>query len=167
MGTQRAAAIYGVLDANILIDYVQTDPLVLKLLSHHIGQLAVLDYVLAEVNQLDESDCSELGIKVIEVDTQDLIAAGSPRKGLSFQDSLCLVVCGRYSLACITNDGKLRRECSKEGIAVFWGLELMTILVRNGHLTKNQAQKIVLEMHQNNPYITAKVVQDFLDGIAS
>jgi len=162
---KQQAVTAGILDANVMIDYGSTDPSVLRLVTRHICRLAVIDFVLAEVDQFSTDDCHRLGIQIINADIGDLISAGNPCKGLSFQDQLCLSVSRRLHLTCITNDGKLRRECSKERIEVMWGLNLMLDLVRKGKLNSHRAHQIVRDMQEINPCITKSVVADFIDKV--
>lgn len=55
-----------VADANVLIDYAQTDPSVLTLHVRHFGPIYVPSVILDEVDQLDAADCESLGLTVVE-----------------------------------------------------------------------------------------------------
>ena len=67
---------------------------------------------------------------------------------------------------CVTNDGKLRRECAAEKVPVLWGLEPMIDLVGAGHLTVAEAKKVALAIQVENPlYITAAVITRFVQRI--
>jgi len=53
-------------DANVLIDYCDSDPSVLEVYSRHIQQIVTPSVVLAEVDQLDSNDCNLLNIGIIQ-----------------------------------------------------------------------------------------------------
>lgn len=60
-----------VVDADVLIDYADTDPTVLSLFCRHHGQIHVLKPVLEEeVDSLNAADCDRLGITIVPVDTE-------------------------------------------------------------------------------------------------
>jgi predicted nucleic acid-binding protein len=73
-----------IVDANVLIDYANSDPGVLKLVTSHIAPIHVPAVVLDEVEQLSLEDCSDLGILVIEEPLDLLLAAAEKRGALSF-----------------------------------------------------------------------------------
>lgn len=49
-------------DANVLIDYLETDRKILSLLSRHLAPLYVPDIVAAEVSQLQAIDPASIGL---------------------------------------------------------------------------------------------------------
>ena len=55
-------------DADVLIDYCESDLEVLKDVGRRIGRLAVLSEVLDEVHNLTRRKCANLGIGVIDVE---------------------------------------------------------------------------------------------------
>ncbi len=55
-----------IIDANVLIDYTNTDLSVLKLVANHLGPIHVPSVVLDEVEQLSEEDCESIGLIVLE-----------------------------------------------------------------------------------------------------
>lgn len=107
---------YLLVDANVLIDYVASDPSILTLASHHLGQVYVLSTVLDEVDGFDEAECERLGLKVLEPELAQLTTAAAKRGSLSTEDHLCLVVALANGWTCVTNDSALRRLCSDEGV---------------------------------------------------
>lgn len=146
MGRQRPA----VVDANVLIDYAGRGLPVVADYAATIRPLLVPVPILDEVG-LSETDCSDQGILPVEPTTEQLLAAGSRRGGLSFNDRLCLIIAGVLPALCVTNDRALRRECEAEGLSVRWGLELMIELVAAGQLAVSDAQAVAEEVHENNP----------------
>lgn len=100
-----------IIDAVALIDFRDTDPTVLKLISSKLVQLVIATPVLEEVNKFDESDCIKYGINVIEPSFEQLEKAATKRiknKTLSLMDWICLVLAKENDWTCITNDKRLR-----------------------------------------------------------
>lgn len=160
MPSRRAGFL--ILDANVLIDYCAVDRTVLTLISRHVGQVFVPGTILEEVKGLDQSECDRLGLRVFEPGLDLLAAAGRRRPGLSYYDHLCLLVAKQGGWICVTNDGKLRRECRAESVPVLWGLEPMVMLVGTGHLSASEAIRVAAAIHVENPlYITTDVLKRF------
>jgi predicted nucleic acid-binding protein len=151
-----------VLDANVLIDYCGSDASVLTLASRHVGVIHVPSVLLEEVEGLDESECERLGLVVVEPEGSLLVAAGRRRPGLSYYDHVCLLAAKAAGWTCVTNDGRLRRECRSEEVPVRWGLELMVPLVAAGHLTISAATAVAETIHASNPmFITTQILGSF------
>ena len=149
-------------DADVLIDFASTDRPLLGLVARHLGPLKVVRQVLDTVDGLSHSDCRELGIEVIELDTEMLLDAALGVGRLSFEDRLSLVACARWRWTCITNDGSLRRACEAANVETKRGLRLLLDLVRGGQLTKPRALRAALEIAKTNPrHIHAAVLADF------
>ena len=156
-----------VLDSNVLIDYCSADSAVLTLASQHVGPIHIPSVLLEEVDGLDESECERLGLVVVEPDTSLIIAAGRRRSGLSFYDHVCLLTAKSAGWTCVTNDGRLRRECGVEKVPVLWGLELMLPLVKERHLTADGARVVAQAIRSANPiYMTAEILRRFETRIA-
>ena len=99
-------------DANVLIDYVNSDVSVLALLAQHAGPLYVATPVLEKVEGLDRSECERLGMVVIEPTLDQLLEAGQARGRLAFDDRVCLILARDRAWSCVTNDKALRRACA-------------------------------------------------------
>jgi predicted nucleic acid-binding protein len=138
-------------DANVLIDYLESDFQILSLASNHIGKAYVLREVLDEVRGLSVSKCNRHGLAVIETQTATAFAAGSMSGPLSFPDRLCLITCRERSMTCVTNDSALIRTCQESGITTRRGLNLMIELVGLGVLNRRKALTTARQMHQSNP----------------
>jgi rRNA-processing protein FCF1 len=152
-----------ILDANVLIDYCAADRWVLTLISQHVGRINVPAALLDEVEDLDESECDRLSIQVVELPLELLENAGKRRPGLSYYDHLCLLAAKEGGWTCVTNDGRLRRECAAETVPVLWGLEPMLDLIAGGQMTVAQAQEVAERIHESNPlFITKGIVGRFL-----
>ncbi|SFJ45793.1 hypothetical protein [Thermoflavimicrobium dichotomicum] len=158
MGTNKQKFL--ILDANILIDFIHCDRTVIKLICQYVGQIHLPTPILDEVKEIQESDCTELGIRLIEPELDQLITASEKRGPLSFQDHLCLILAKEHGWTCVTNDKALRRECETDGIELIWGIELICLLVESGGLPTLHAKEVILRIHQSNPkYITKAIVK--------
>lgn len=159
MGTKKQPFL--IVDANILIDYFKCDKTIIKLICTYVGPIHLATPVLSEVNEISESDCLELGITLVEPDLDQMILAGTERRGpLSFHDHLCLILSKDHGWTCVTNDKPLRRECTAEGVPLIWGIELICNLVESDGLPAEHAKDIILCIHQNNPrYIGEAIVR--------
>ena len=149
-------------DADVLIDYRESDLDVLKEVGRNIGRLAVLSEVLDEVHGLTRQKCRSLGIEVVDVEMPTLQAAAEVKAPVSFNDCLGFVVCLERGWTCVTNDGALRRLCRRHDVKVRRGLGLMVDLVRLGAMGRRRATVIARRMHKANPaHINERVLEQF------
>ncbi len=151
------------MDANVLIDYRDSDLEVLALVGRHVGTVHVLSTILAdEVPGVAQEDCVLLGLSVIEPELEQVVRAGAARGRLSFSDHLCLIVAADGGYACVTNDRALRTACDSAQVETIWGLELMTKLVELGNLAAGDALAVAEKIHKANPlHITADLIARF------
>lgn len=151
-----------IIDANVLIDYANTDLSVLKLVANHLGPLHVPSVVLDEVEQLSEEDCESIGLIVLEEPVEILLAAGAKRGALSFEDHVCLLLAKENNWVCVSNDKPLHRACGEEEVSVMWGFRLMIELVSQGCLDKDTAMEIAQAIQVSNPkHITPEIIKEF------
>ena len=157
------------MDANVLIDLCEADRTVIRLISDHVGTVHVpLPVLREEVDQIGDDEYAELGIVPVEPPLQTAAEAATRRDGLSFYDHLCLLLARDNGWTCVTNDGRLRRECSAEKVPVLWGLETVALLVDDGVLTAKAAEEIGRAIQHANPkFITDSVIAGFLDRIGA
>ncbi len=155
-----------ILDACVLIDFLQTDSSVIKVLAEYIGPLYVTSTLIGEINDItDESDFVELGLLVVEPEIEDAFSVSTDGP-LSMQDQLCLLTAKRAGFTCITNDKNLRRLCEKEGVQIMWGLELIAELHKAGGITNKYAERLARAISESNPmHITPEIVSRFMDRI--
>lgn len=153
-----------VLDANVLIDFCQTDRSLLPLVSLHLGEVRVpLPILEEEIEQLGSEDWVGLGIVPVEPSLELLEAAAARRAGLSFHDHLCLLVAREHGGRCVTNDGRLRRACAAERVPALWGLEMLALLVEARALGLAEAERLARAVQRVNPmYINERVIERFL-----
>ena len=149
-------------DADVLIDYRESELDILKLVVQHIGRVVVLASVLDEVQGVTPRQCKQLDIEVVEATTEQLVQASEGESRVSFNDYLCLIACRDESWMCVTNDGALRRLCQRHGVATRFGLGLMVDLVSAGVLTQRRALAIARQIQASNPlHINERVITRF------
>jgi predicted nucleic acid-binding protein len=155
-----------IVDACVLIDYCDADPSVLRVISRSVGEIRVASPVLAEVDGLDESAATALGLVVVEPSFAMFANAASKRGGLSVRDHLCLLLAKEEGLTCVSNDKALRNACKREGISVLWGLEMMGLAVEAGALPPSAATEIAHRIGEVNPTIGAALIKRFIERYA-
>lgn len=157
------------MDANVLIDFCDSDRTVIALISKHIGRVHVpLPILIEEIEQFNDTDWTELGIVGVEPSLEIAAQAAQRRAGLSFHDHLCLLLARDNGWTCVTNDGRLRRECAAEGIATLWGLEVVALLVGDAVLAASAAEAIGRAIQAANPkFITVQILDRFLRRIGA
>jgi len=151
-----------VVDANVLIDYANTDLTMLSLVSRIVGPLHVPDAVLDMVAAVNRNDCDQLDLKIVEPTLEQLLEAGERRGRLAHDDRLCLILARDNGWVCITNDKALRAECAEENVEVLWGLEPMLTVVAEGELSAEEAEAVAWSIHKTNPaFVSEALVTKF------
>ncbi len=146
-------------DANILIDYLNCDETLLLLIKKYIGQICLASPLLEEVKSLDLDRCKKLGIKLVEPTIEQMFWAADQEFAISFQDKICLIMAKDHNWTLVTNDKALRKRCESDGISLIWGVELICMLHEHGGLRKEGARTTILDLHRNDPlYITKEIV---------
>ena len=155
-------------DADVLIDYRESEIKSLELVVQHIGRVVVLAPVLDEVQGVTPAQCTQLGIEVVEVETEQLVRASEVESRVSFNDRLCLVACREEGWTCVTNDGALRRLCEHHGVATRFGLGLMVDLVAVGALTKRRTMAVARQIQASKPlHINERVLARFVAALTA
>ena len=122
--------------------------------------------VLDEVHGVTATACVELGIEIVEVETERMLQAAEIKSQVSFNDRLCLVMCRENDWTCVTNDGALRRLCAHHGVETRFGLGLLVDLVAAGALTRERAEDIAHRIHASNPmHINERVLRRFAGAL--
>lgn len=151
-----------ILDANFLIDILKIEsdffPVLCGLIS-----IIVPRPIFDEVDSLSESQATELGIRIIDVDLELMIQAIniSDNSGLSSQDAVALLIAKANDYSCVTNDKLLYNRCRAENIHTLWGLELLLDLVRNCRISKEYAAEIAQKLQEINIKMTAEIMREF------
>src|SRR6185295_15465545 len=129
-------------DADVLIDYRDSDLTILRLVSEHIGRVRVLRPILAEAVGITERRCAQLSIDIIDLETELMLKANSMAISISVNDRLCVIACAHHGWTCVTNDGPLQKVCKAHGVPVRRGLGLMIDLVHSSALTEARALRV-------------------------
>jgi predicted nucleic acid-binding protein len=155
-----------VIDANVLIDYADSDPSILTLFSKNIGSIHIIPDVLEKVEQLNTKECRRLGLVLAEPTLEQYLEAGKKIPGLAFDDTLCLILARDHHWTLISTDKALRSACKKAHISLLWGLELMLPLVEKNLLSPSQAQKTAARIHTLNPgFVHQQIIESFTKKI--
>ena len=153
-------------DADVLIDYRQSDLEILELVGRHVARVAVLASVLDEVHGVTVEECEELGIEIVKVETARMLRSSQVGSQVSFNDRLCLVTCLEEGWTCVTNDGALRRLCERHDVETRFGLALMVDLVGAGVLARERAEAVAQRIHSSNPFhINERVLSRFVSAL--
>ncbi len=153
-------------DADVLIDYRDSELAILGLVGQHVGRVAILPSVLAEVEAVTATECAALGIEIVEVETERMLRAAETESRVSFNDRLCFVTCLEEGWTCVTNDGALRRLCERHGVETRFGLALMVDLVAAGVLPRARAEVVARQIHAANPlHINQRVLSRFVSAL--
>lgn len=154
------------MDANVLIDFLDSDDTLFRLASDHIGRVHVATPVLAEELKHESSrDWAELGIHAFEPSLEIATQAATKRAGLSYYDMLCLLLAKEHGWTCVTNDKALRKACKGASVPVLWGLELVARLVECDALPSADAERIGRAIQAANRFITDALLARFLRRI--
>lgn len=145
-------------DADVLIDYRDSDLSILALVVQHLAPVHVVRDVVDEVDDLSLARCRELGLTVIEVEPEVLLQLATLPRRLSRYDRLSLHVCRENDWICVTNDRLLRRTCGEYNVRTRWGLQLMLDLVSAGGLSASRAFETARRIHANNPHHISKEI---------
>ena len=166
VGTVPADPTVLLADADVLIDYRESDLAILGLVGQHVGRVAVLPSVLDEVEGVTATECADLGIEVVAVETDRMLRAVEIESRVSFNDRLCLVTCLEEGWTCVTNDGALRRLCERHGVDTRFGLAIMVDLVAAGVLSRERAEAVARRIHASNPlHINPRVLTRFVSAL--
>lgn len=153
-----------IVDANVLIDFVDTDRSVFQLLAIHVGPVHVINELIREVDGIeDENEAHDLGLLVIEPEIEDAFTAVRGTGSLSFEDKLCMLTAKRHGFTCVTNDKYLRKTCRDEEVPALWGLETLAFLHKAGGISTSDVKRLARNIQKSNPfYISKKIVTKFM-----
>jgi len=152
-------------DANVLIDYLVIDKKILKLIPSLFKEATIPIDVLNEVEQITENQIKAYGFTVYYPEPDTYYKAVNSSNGLSYEDNICIIDCQKNGWGIVTNDTKMRKKCEEEGLELFWGLQLIVILVEKGRLSKEEAIKASEKIENSNPRITEGDIKKFKNKI--
>lgn len=156
-----------IMDACVLIDYMNGEPDLFRLIHSYIGQIFVATPIIEEVDSINSIDeLRDLYLEPIEPEIKDVFEAAAMEGRTSFQDNLCYLTARRNGMTCVTNDTNLRSLCETAKVPTLWGLELILELVRGGGLAKQEAEHIGRAIHNSNlTHINQTVLNGFLSKL--
>ena len=152
-----------ILDACVLIDFVNADKFVLASITKNVGSIYVVSPVVSEVKDLEnEDELTDLGVIVIEPEMEDAYIAAAEGGATSFEDKLSMLTAKRNGYVCVSNDTSLRKLCESEQVPIMWGLQLLLALHKANGIQADDAIRIANKIHETNPrHITQKIITRF------
>ena len=163
--SQKTSASY-VIDANVLIDYCDSELQMLSSFSRHIGTIYIARSTFEKVRQLTVAAAKRHNLSIATPDAQTIIAASAKRGSLAYDDHETLLLAKLHGWICITNDKPLRRECDTEGVVCLWGLEPMKALVEQGIATVSKVLTVAKKIQSVNPgFITDAIINRFEEQV--
>ena len=156
-------------DADVIVDYRDSDRQILELVGHHLGRMRVLPSahdVLDGQPAVAVPERIPPGVEVVDVDPAQVLRAVEVQRNLSFNERLCVVICRERGWTCVTNDGALRRFCERHGVETRFGLNLLMELVAAGAITRKRAEAVARRIHASNPWqINDRVLATFFSSL--
>ena len=152
-----------VCDANILIDYCQTDISILKLAAERCYDICIPSSVFHEVRQLTHEMLGELNLRKVDESFEQIMEAQNNRSALSVADYVCFLLAKNNNWTCATNEKALFNKCRKENVDVIRGLTLMVDLHNKAALSRKRAISVAKQIKQINDRITHRVIADFIE----
>lgn len=145
----------------MLIDLCMEDASVLHLAAGSLGQVVVLSPILAEVDQLDETEVERLNLTLIEPELELVTAASVRRGGLSFRDRMCLLFSKTVGATLYTNDRALLNTAQSDGVDARWGLEILLELVALSQLSRSDAVALAKSICRRSRFPADTLITEF------
>lgn len=145
----------------MLIDLCMEDASVLHLAAGSLGQVVVLSPILAEVDQLDETEVERLDLTLIEPELELVTAASVRRGGLSFRDRMCLLFSKTVGATLYTNDRALLNRAQSDGVDARWGLEILLELVALSQLSRSDAVALAKSICRRSRFPADTLITEF------
>ena len=156
-----------IVDANVLIDYLDSDLDALSILSRKVSPVNIGRGAFDKVPRLNDTEAARFHIQIITPTLEIMGEAANKRGSLAYDDHETLLLAKINGWTCITNDKALRRECGTEKVAILWGLEPLRILVTDKFMKAERAITIARTIHANNPmFVTADIIARFESQIS-
>lgn len=90
-------------DADVLIDYLESNREVLAKVSKKICNVYISLPTLSEIKQLSENEAKKHGLTVFEPTLRQIGEASQRGGSLSFEDKLCFIIARDKKWTCVTN----------------------------------------------------------------
>lgn len=157
-----------IVDANVVIDFYNSDISILKLLSEFISPVQISKPTLAKLALFTESLAKSNKIKVVTPPDEIIIESADKKGPLAFDDHVAILLAHTNNWDLITNDKALRKVAKNTGVKTVWGLETMKLLVLNNLISKKRAINTAYKIHHTNPFfITPEILHKFIKLIKS
>ena len=150
-------------DANILIDYIQTDMQIIRLTSEHCFDIYVPEEIIREVDGLTPSVIKANGLIPLKASIEQLMEAieMADVSGLSEKDCICYIHAREKKCHCATNDKALFNKCRRDKIHVIRGLGFMLELCKKNIISPEEAISTAKRISVINAMITEEILLDF------
>lgn len=153
-----------VIDANVLIDFCNTDTSPLYLFSKYISSLIIPLQVFEEVNQLSSNKAKRLLIEIYEpTDDQvfESLDLHLQYKSNTIPDFLSYVFAKDNECDLITNDTRLLKYCHNTQVNTKRGLRLLLDLFEKNYLSKADAKIMAKNIVDSNPQMKIDLYDEF------
>ena len=157
-----------IVDANVLIDFLNSDFTILKEVNKFVGQVYVIDRLLVnEIPVLSFKDCQNVDLEIISP-TEDIAKVAEVRIGqLSYIDRLILHMANDLKFDVITNDSELEKVCKNLGVKVIRELRLLIELAEISNYSVDKLIQIVERIHETNHlHINRRLVTQFINIVS-
>lgn len=150
-----------VVDASVLIDYLETDPEILELANARFG-LLITGPVFDEVDQLCDPHALGMELVVLEHDQATAcLEIQRSRPALSFADASCIILARSRSLEVLTSDRALRNSCEALGVPTRRSLALLQLLVESRDIDDLRALESAKRVIESNPRMPRDLLREF------
>jgi len=156
------------IDASVIIDYQRAQGLrVHKVLGSEIGTAAISSLTPGhDARDFSLDDCRNLGLKIIEVTSAHILAAGE-LSHLGVYDACNLILAQENRCTLLTNDRRLWQAAQARKVPYMRGLAIMVLLVKRSRLEPSDACGIARRVVSINGYLTPAIFDDFCSQIKS
>ncbi len=155
-----------IIDASVVIDYLDVDKSILSLAASKLGRIWISVLTLQKIRQLGRPDAEKMGLSVLEPSPEQLREVKTPSR-LKEDDQVTIILARDSGYICITNDKRMHIRCREWQVPSLWGLDLMLELVRTGSLSRTRAEKLGRAIQEINAYLTPQILQQYLAELNS
>lgn len=154
-----------VTDANVLIDFYQAKPKLLKILCSEF-QVKIPKLVMDEIEEFTALEAIDFGMEIIDSEIAEPPLENISKK-LSFQDKSCISLAKKLNASCLTNDKKLKEYLDRFQIKTYWGLEIILSFYEKKLLTNEEITEIGNKVFSMNPRFGEEVKKSFWSTVNS
>lgn len=121
-----------------------------------------------KAKSLSVEDCSRIGIKIMDLRRNNQIMDAiqlTDTSGLSFDDSVNLILARDTSSTLVTNDKTPCLRASRDQIPFIRGLRIMSLLVQTGRLGVDEALRTAKQIGKINPNFMNCEISTLIAGL--